>query len=209
MTYPMSMPSDSSRLFPAWAWATACAAIGLASAAAWVLDLSGPLAWHSDNWTRQPWVLWTASLAHLSGPHLLGNLAALGVLAVLGTYLQAGQAAVSAWLVSWPLSTVALLCWPQVTGYSGLSGLLCSALGGLWSHAVWHRDTRAVSWVLLLAMGVKLLSERAWTDPIGYDPNWGFNVVYAAHLAGFVSGAACGWVAAWRVALRDALIDTA
>lgn len=176
----------------------AFAALGLASATVWVLGLSDALTWHADSWARQPWTLWTAGLAHLSGAHLLGNLAALGVLAVLGSYLCAGAPAVAALLISWPVSTAALQLWPEVTGYSGLSGLLCAAVGVLWSHAVADRSTRVVSWVLLVTMGAKLLSEHAWANPIGYDPNWGFNVVYAAHLTGFVSGAACGWVAAWR-----------
>ncbi len=196
MAYPMHMPSRSTRSDPVWAWATACGALGLASAVVWVLGLSDALAWHADSWVRQPWRLWTAGLAHLSGAHLFGNLAALGVLAVLGSYLQAGPATVVAWLVSWPASTAALAMWPEVTGYSGLSGLLCAALGVLWSHAAAHPPTRPVSWVLLVSMVVKLLSEQAWLHPVGYDPNWGFNVVYAAHLAGFAAGAACGLPAA-------------
>ena len=190
------MPFHATRCDPAWAWASACASLGLVSAMVWVLGLSDALAWQSGDWAHQPWTLWTAGLAHLSGAHLLGNLAALGVLAVLGSYLQAGTAAVVAWLVSWPLSTAALQLWPEVGGYSGLSGLLCAALGVLWSHALVLRTNRAVSWVLLVTMAIKLCSEQAWVHPIGYDPNWGFNVVYGAHLAGFVCGAACGLVGA-------------
>ncbi len=189
----------------AWFWAVACASFGLASAAVWGFDLSGILAWHAGTWVRHPWVIWTASLAHLSGAHMAGNVAALGVLAVLGTYLRAGPAATAAWIVSWPLGTVALTWWPEVTGYSGLSGLLCAAVGVLWSHARLHPSTRPVAWVLLVSMAVKLLTEQAWTHPIGYDPNWGFNVVYAAHLAGFAIGVACGEAAAWRASRRQAV----
>jgi hypothetical protein len=45
------------------------------------------------------------------------------------------------------------------------------------------------------AMGLKLLAERGWSQPVAFDPSWGFNVVYAAHLTGTASGAQCGWLA--------------
>ena len=183
-------------------WVRACLLLGLGSAGVWWLDLSGPLAWQSEGWWRSPWRLWTASLAHLSGAHLVGNLGALGVLAVLGRYLQVGRPAALALLLSWPLSTLSLLGWPEVRGYSGLSGLLCAMLGILWVHAARDPQARVVSWVLGASMGVKLLAEHAWSQPIGYDPNWGFNVVYAAHLAGFAGGAACGWLTATPVVRR-------
>jgi len=166
--------------------------LGVGCALVWHLGLSDALAWQSGTWMRQPWRLWTASLAHLSGAHLLGNMAALVVLAILGASLGAGRSATRALLISWPLSTLALLLWPEVTGYSGLSGLLCAMLGVLWVLAAQHPAGRVVSWVLLVSMGIKLLSEHAWSQPIGYDPNWGFNVVYAAHLGGFVCGTMCG-----------------
>ena len=198
----MTLKHDPPRPHPAWAWAVPCALLGTGSAAVWHLGLSDALAWQSDTWVRQPWRLWTASLVHLSGAHLLGNMAALFVLAILGASLNAGRPAALALLASWPLSTMTLLFWPEVAGYSGLSGLLCAMLGILWVHAALHPGGRAVSWVLLVSMGTKLLSEHAWSQPIGYDPNWGFNVVYAAHLGGFACGAVCGAAAAWRTATQ-------
>lgn len=172
-----------------FAWPAACGLLGIGCATVWYLQLSGPLAWQAESWWHQPWVLWSASLAHLSGAHLVGNLAALGVLAVLGAYLNAGRPEVLATLLAWPVGTLALVLWPQVAGYSGLSGLLCAMLAVLSVQAMRHTGTRAVSGVLLAAMGAKLLSEHAWSQPVGYDPHWGFNVVYAAHLSGFASGA--------------------
>ena len=43
-------------------------------------------------------------------------------------------------------------------------------------------------------MGLKLLTEHAWSQPMVFDPNWGFNVVVAAHLGGALVGAGCGVV---------------
>ena len=139
-----------------------------------------------------PGVLWSASLVHLSGAHLLANLVALAVLAVLGAYLQAGRAATLALLVAWPLGTLALLCWPRVAGYSGMSGLLNAMAAVLWAHTALQSGTKPVSFVIFAALALKLLSEHAWSQPIAFDPNWGFNVVYAAHLVGAAAGALCG-----------------
>ena len=116
---------------------------------------------------------------------------ALAVLALLGVFLQAGRSATWAVLLAWPLGTLGLIFWPQVSGYSGLSGLLCAMLSVLWFHTASNPGARMATWVLALALGFKLLSEHAWSRPIGYDPQWGFNVVYAAHLAGAASGVVC------------------
>jgi rhomboid family GlyGly-CTERM serine protease len=190
------------------AWTTLCGVLALASAAAW---LAGPAAapllqWDSALWLRQPWTLWTASLVHLSTAHLLANLLALGALAVLGSSMGVGQAATRALVVAWPLGTLALLVWPAVRQYSGLSGLIHAAVAVLWAHAVVHRRAYPLSFVLFVGMGLKLLTEHAWFTPVSFDPAWGFNVVYAAHLSGTLAGAACGMVAAvWELRRRAAM----
>jgi len=183
-------PQRGRPLLPdALAWPALCAGLALASALVWVGDQSQALAWNAAQWPLHPWMLWSAALAHLSGAHLLLNLAALLVLAVLGASLGASRTAAVAVLLAWPAATAALLFWPQVTGYSGLSGLECAMLAVLALHAAGQRASRPVAWLLLALLVVKLASEQAWSVPIGYDPNWGFNVVYAAHLGGAVAGA--------------------
>jgi membrane associated rhomboid family serine protease len=137
-------------------------------------------------------VLWSTSLVHLSGAHLLANLLALAVLAVLGACLDAGRAATLALLVAWPLGTLALLGWPQVAGCSGMSGLLHAMVAVLWAHTALRGSAKPVSYVIFAVLALKLLSEHAWSQPIAFDPNWGFNVVYAAHLTGAASGALFG-----------------
>jgi hypothetical protein len=42
---------------------------------------------------------------------------------------------------------------------------------------------------------LKLIAERAWSQPVAFDPSWGSNVVYAAHLTGALAGGLCGLVA--------------
>ena len=176
----------------ALAWPGLCGLLAAGSLATWVAGGGAALSWRAESWAQRPWVLWSASLIHLSGVHLLANLAALLVLAVLGAYLHAGKAAALALLLAWPLGTLALLCWPQVTGYSGMSGLLNAMAAVLWAHAALRGAAKPVSFVIFAVLALKLLSEHAWSQAIAFDPNWGFNVVYAAHLAGALAGAACG-----------------
>lgn len=173
-----------------------CIALASASSAVWVLDAAWALAWHAGSWLHQPWVLWGASLVHLSLAHLLVNLAALAVLAVLGVFLRAGRACALAVVLAWPLGTLALACWPQVLGYGGMSGLLMAMLAVLAVHAALRGPTRLMSLGLFAVLALKLLSEHAWSQPVAFDPNWGFNVVYAAHLTGALAGAGCALVVA-------------
>ena len=180
------------------AWTTFCGVLAVASIAAWAGAPASAtlLQWDSALWLRQPWTLWTASVAHLSTWHLLANLLTLGALAVLGSSLGAGQAATRALIVAWPLVTLTLLAWPAVRQYCGLSGLIHAAIAVLWAHAVVHRRAYPLSFVLFVGMGIKLLGEHAWLTPVSFDTSWGFNVVYASHLGGTLVGGVCGMVAA-------------
>ena len=173
-------------------WPGLCVVLALGSMLAWCSGIDQYLTWRASDWAQLPWVLWTSSLIHLSGTHLLANLLALTVLAVLGTYLRAGKAATLALLVAWPLGTLMLLWWPRIDAYSGMSGLLNAMAAVLWAHAALRDGTKPISFVIFTVLVLKLLSEHAWSQPVAFDPNWGFNVVYAAHLAGALAGAGCG-----------------
>jgi rhomboid family GlyGly-CTERM serine protease len=148
------------------------------------------LVWHATAWAQHPWMLWTASLVHLSGAHLLVNLGGLLVIAVLGVFVRAQWPATLAVLLAWPLGTLALAWWPEVAYYAGMSGLLMAMLAVLGVQAAIQTDTRLASVVLFCVLALKLLSERAWSQPLAFDPYWGFNVVNAAHLSGALAGAA-------------------
>jgi hypothetical protein len=80
------------------------------------------MAWRAGGWTRQPWTLWTAAWVHTSAGALAGNLLAIAALAIAGAALGAGTVAALALALAWPLTTLALLVWPQVTSYAGLDG---------------------------------------------------------------------------------------
>lgn len=182
------------------AWPGLCALLGVLSVVFWLLDppgyaaaqLPGLLSWDAALWWQRPWTLWTASLVHLSGSHLLANLASLAALAVLGAALHARQSAALALFMAWPLGTASLLLWPGVMHYRGLSGLIHAAVLALWAHAAINSIAKPISFVLLAGVLLKLMMEHAWSQPMAFDPGWGFNVVYAAHLGGAAAGAACG-----------------
>jgi rhomboid family GlyGly-CTERM serine protease len=176
------------------AWAGLCSALALAGLAAQASARPMALIWYVAAWPQHPWMLWTASLIHLSGAHLLVNLGGLLVIAVLGVFLRAQWPATLAVLLAWPLGTRALAWWPDVAYYAGMSGLLMAMLAVLCVQAATQAGARAASVVLFLVLALKLLSERAWSQPLAFDPYWGFNVVNAAHLSGALAGGGCALV---------------
>jgi hypothetical protein len=187
------------------AWLTVCGVLGGVSlVVAWSTGIASPvqeltahpLAWNAHDWISRPWTLWTSAWVHTSGGSLSGNLLALIALAVLGAALGAGRAAAAALWIAWPLSTLALLLWPEVASYGGLGGPIHAAAAVLGAHLARSAASRPLSYLLFGAMGLKVLAERGWAQPVAFDPSWGFNVIYAAHLTGMACGAACGWISA-------------
>ena len=185
------------------AWPALCTLLGGGAAAVAAATRLGPpsphvaaiwLAWDALGWPREPWTLWTAAWVHSSGGSLGGNLAALAALAVLGTAIGAGRTATLALLLAWPLTTLSLVLWPQVGSYTGLGGPIHAAAAVLAVHVARRTAARPLAALLFGGIALKLLAERAWIQPVAFDPSWGANIVYAAHLAGTLIGAACALI---------------
>ena len=190
------------------AWLGLCSALALASVVAATRANAVWLVWHASAWTHHPWMLWTASLVHLSQLQLLMNLGALLVLAILGSFLQARWPATLAVLLAWPLGTLALIWWPQVHYAIGLSGLLMTMLSVLAVHA-WREGSRPAALLLFVLIAIRLAAEQAWAHPLAFDPIWGSNVVNAAHLTGALAGAATALLVRVVLSLRAALTPRA
>ncbi len=176
------------------AWPLLCTLLIAASALMWLAGVAGyvnpePWMWRPDDWRQQLWTLWTAPLLHFLWPHLLGNTLALAALAVAGSSLQATRRDALALLLAWPLSTLALLLWPPVGGYYGLSGVVHAATAIVALRAIAQPSVRWLGLLLGGGLMVKLALERGWAVPVGFDSGWGFNVVFAAHFAGAAVGA--------------------
>jgi hypothetical protein len=186
------------------AWLAACLVLGVGAAVvAWSMGFVPvahavtihPLAWDRADWINRPWTLWTSAWVHTSAGNLAGYLLALGALAVAGAALGAGRAAAAALMVAWPCATLALLLWPQVEGYAGLGGPIHAAAAVIAMHLAQRATFKPLSPLILTGLALKLATEHAWTQPVAFDPSWGINVVYAAHLTGALAGAAAAWVA--------------
>lgn len=184
-------------------WLAICGALGLGAVATAATrglvppfhDVAvEPMAWQAGSWIRQPWTLWTAAWVHTSAGALAGNLLAVAALAVAGAALGAGALAALALALAWPLTTLALLVWPQVTSYAGLDGTIHAAAAVLGVHLMRRTTLQALATILFGGMALKLLAERGWAQPVAFDPGWGVNLVYGSHLAGAVVGAWCAVV---------------
>lgn len=176
------------------AWWLLCGLLGAGCILVWYLPVDAQLAlrWQASSWREQPWTLWTAALTHLNAAHLSVNLLALLCLCIIGAHAGAGAREALALLMAWPLTQLALLLWPQVQFYAGLSSLNHAVAGIITARSaielVVNKRFQMISFLLTLMLTAKLLWEAAWIEPLRADANWGFTVVQAAHLSGFLAG---------------------
>jgi rhomboid family GlyGly-CTERM serine protease len=179
-------------------WLALCVLHGVMSMLAWWArgDVVDALTWQAEGWSRQPWTLWTSSWVHLNTPHLIGNQVALGALAALAWVLRPTLAWALAWLLAWPLMQFSLLLWPQIGYAVGLSGVLHAGIAVAAVQLLLGRIAvpQARRWGALLALGlgVKLIVEQAWGQPVVWDAGNDMSVVQAAHLSGVFWGALMG-----------------
>ncbi|MDR2128262.1 MAG: hypothetical protein LBP52_04270 [Burkholderiaceae bacterium] len=174
-------------------WPATCAALIVACAVFWFAARGGAIGpqdwvWHASDGLGRPWTLWSSALVHHLPPHGIGNVLALAALAVLGHTLAATPNDAAALLLAWPLSALALFLWPQVTGFHGLSGVVHAAVAIVAMRAAADPAMRWLGQFLALGLLFKLALEHGWAAPVGYHSDWGFNVVYAAHLTGALAG---------------------
>ncbi|KGM41001.1 hypothetical protein JY96_15670 [Aquabacterium sp. NJ1] len=187
-----------------WAWLLVSLILGVPAAlAGWVpLDLPSTQwptwaqqwALHPDaGWHQAAWTFWSTAWLHGSSAHLLKNLIALGLLAILGISARMPWQAALAWLLAWPLTQIGMLHQPLHT-YIGLSGVLHAGLTVVALHHLTHpiqmdRRQRILGLILLLGLIFKILMENPWQHtlirPIGSD----INVAPWAHLSGAAAGA--------------------
>lgn len=185
-----------------WLWLWLCALHGAASLLMWWggQNASSGFVWHANDWTQHPWTLWTSAWVHLSTPHLIGNLLALGGVAAAGGVLRPDARCTLAWLLTWPLTQVSLLLWPSVDHAAGLSGLMHAGTMLLAVQLTLGRlpVRGARLWGALLLAGAltKVVLERGWSQPLVWQADTGIQVVQAAHLTGAFWGVLLGLFAA-------------
>lgn len=130
------------------------------------------------------WRLLTGNFVHLGWPHLLMNLAGLGLIWALFKH----KLPLAGWLIITVISACAtglglLIFNPELVWYVGLSGLL----HGLFAAGLWSRRERG-DWLLFVLLSAKLIWEQAYGAMPGSAETAGGAVIVDAHLYGAVGG---------------------
>lgn len=159
---------------------------------------------------QAPWVWWSTVWLHGSVPHLLRNLAGLGLVAALGGLIRPSRTvALAAWL-AWPLTQLGMLMQPTLGSYVGLSGVLHASVVVLALHALTKPSRQPLhpheqrpipalrlgAIALLLGMAAKVLMENPWGDALVASAASAINVAPWAHLSGCAAGVLSTWVLA-------------
>lgn len=193
-------PGDAGRR-----WAFAAALLGLGALA--VLGLSsGALDWQPILVGREPWRAWSAALVHLSELHLAANLAGCALVGALGLVARVPQRSVTAWMVAWPLTQLALLARPDIGHYAGLSGVLHAGVAVVAVHliATARGLRRAIGLALLAALALKVAGETPWAaEGLRHPAGWDIAIAPFAHASGLAAGAALSALAEAVAGRRD------
>jgi rhomboid family GlyGly-CTERM serine protease len=174
------------------AWGACAAALIGGALLAWWLP-AAVLDWQPARAFEQPWRWWTAAWVHWSVQHLVANLGAALAVAGFGIAGRMPASAALAWLVAWPLGHGLLLLQPALAHYGGLSGVLHAGVAVAVVHMVVRGDPRQ-RWVgacVLAGLGVKLLLEAPWGEPLRRSAEWDIAVAPIGHATGALAGLVC------------------
>ena len=174
-------------------WLALCALAAGGALLAWLAAFGSAWRWQPDLVATQPWRLVTAAWVHLSGLHLLANLAGTALVAALGLAAGCGRRAALAWALAWPLTHLVLLAQPALLFYGGLSGVLHAGVAvAAWQLLRAERGVRrAIGAALLVGLLAKVLGESPWGGPLRLVPGWDIPIAPLAHAAGLLAGLMC------------------
>ncbi|MCW7536653.1 hypothetical protein OOT46_02120 [Aquabacterium sp. A7-Y] len=178
---------------PGHAWAALAVLLGLVAAAGFVWLPPDALVWRrATPLAPSRWL--TPVMVHFTPLHLLANLAALAVLAMLGRAARLPGAAALAWALAWPATHALLPLAQGLDRYAGLSGVVHAgtAVAALFMMACAQPRLRMIGALVATGLAAKLWSEDIWQRPVQFDAAWGFPVAVAAHASGALAGAGAG-----------------
>lgn len=169
-----------------------------------LLDASGTpsvlahwLEWRPDSAWHQPWRIWSAAWVHYSRMHLLANAAGAVLVIALGLAARMPARAALAWFIAWPLTHLALLLRPELSGYGGLSGVLHAGVAVVAVELILRGGrARRLGFVIAAVLLLKILFEEPWGPALRWPAGWDIAVVPFAHASGAAAGALCALLAA-------------
>ena len=183
------------------AWVGVAAALALP--ALWAhLAHADTTAWllHPDQGLQQPLShLISCAWVHANTAHLLANLAGVVIMCLLAWLARVDLTHAGLWLLSWPLTHLALLLDPRLHSYFGMSGVLHAGITLLALHIVRQNNTVSAipswtGWILLLGVPLKCVLENPRLLPLIDRPELGMQVAPLSHVSGF-SVACLVWLA--------------
>lgn len=181
------------------AWLLASLSLGAGSLLLFLLAPANPQTLWALQPQSPPWTLLSAGLAHWNALHLVGNLAGLALLALLGQRAGLGLREALAWLLAGPLGHALLRLWaPDLPAYAGLSGWLHAGVA-VAAIALLRQPARQ-RWIglgILAGLLIKLLLETPWGPLLRPDDWWGGATLPLAHVTGAAAGLLLGVVSAW------------
>lgn len=159
------------------------------------------LAWRPQQALQEPWRWWSAAWVHLTPGHRWADLAGGLLVGLLGVVAALPRHAAWAWALAWPLTHLSLLLQPTLGRYVGLSGVLYAGVAVLavllLAQPGRPRAQRGLGVLLVLALLLRLVTDRAW-ERVLYQPAGGdFAVAPLAHAAGMFWGALGAALVEW------------
>jgi len=194
-----------------WAWWAVALLLGAPALwLGWVPLAQDPSTWPGltaqlalyppHGWAQAPWRWWTCAWLHGSPAHHLGNLVGLVVMAALGQQARLPTSAALAWLLSWPLTHLALAGQALPTVYIGASGVLHAgaAILGIYHLLDRHEGARrSIGTLLLGGLFIKVFMENPWQHPLITSADSAITVAPWAHLSGSLAGGVLGLIFGW------------
>lgn len=153
--------------------------------------------WQPGLALLEPWRAFSAAALHYSTLHLGANLVGCGLVAALGVTAQVPRHMAWAWFVAWPLTQFGLLLQPALLHFGGLSGVLHAGVAVAAMHLLLTAAgrRRALGAAVLIGVGIKVVGEAPWGEPLRHLPEWDIAVAPLAHATGLAAGVLCALLA--------------
>ena len=153
--------------------------------------------WQPGLALHEPWRAFSAAALHYSALHLGANLVGCVLVASLGVTAQVPRHMAWAWFAAWPLTQFGLLLQPALLHFGGLSGVLHAGVAVAATHLLLTATgrRRALGAAVMIGVGIKVVGETPWGEPLRHLPEWDIAVAPLAHATGLAAGVLCALLA--------------